>query len=179
MHCIKHSISQDVELIHSTDMQQAEAIESSLPASVLEVRLPLLLFNFTHNHYFLFKHSFLPWMAKTFLEPRVVIMALLIQPGPYIGGEESQYSVGNVLLSLGFQLHVGLFHDMGIVILLPVGGSVAEQLEYWTCNSEAQSSSPALTANWICFLQSQVQLLGHACDQPTSLPLAFRRYQSD
>ena len=79
-------------------------------------------------------------------------MAFLIQPGPCIGGEESQYSVGSVLLSLGFQLHVGLFHDMGIVILLPVGGSVAEQLEYWTCNSKAPSSSPALTANWICFL---------------------------
>ena len=53
-------------------------------------------------------------------------MALLIQPGPCIGGEESQYSVGSVLLSLGFQLHVGLFHDMGIVIVLHVGGSVAE-----------------------------------------------------
>ena len=30
------------------------------------------------------------------------------------------------------------------------GGSVAEWLERWTCNSEAQSSSPALTASWIC-----------------------------
>ena len=80
-------------------------------------------------------------------------MALLIQPGPYIGGEESQYSVGNVLLQCKFRVSVvGLFHDMGIVILLPVGGSVAEQLEYWTCNSEVPSSSPALTANWSCFL---------------------------
>lgn len=70
-------------------------------------------------------------MAKTFSEPRVVIMSLLIQPGPCIEGEESQYSVGSVLLSLGFQLHVGLFHDMGIVIVLQVGGSVAEQLKYW------------------------------------------------
>lgn len=58
-------------------------------------------------------------------------MALLIQSGPCIEGEESQYSVGSVLLSLGFQLHVGLFHDMGIVIVLQVGGSVAEQLKYW------------------------------------------------
>ena len=29
-------------------------------------------------------------------------------------------------------------------------GSVAEWLERWTCNPEAPSSSPALTANWIC-----------------------------
>ena len=30
------------------------------------------------------------------------------------------------------------------------GGSVAERLEHWTCNLEAPSSSPALTASWIC-----------------------------
>ena len=30
------------------------------------------------------------------------------------------------------------------------GGSMAEPLERWTCNSEAPSSSPALTASWIC-----------------------------
>ena len=29
------------------------------------------------------------------------------------------------------------------------GGSVAEWLERWTCNSEAPRSSPALTAGWI------------------------------
>ena len=28
--------------------------------------------------------------------------------------------------------------------------NVAELLEHWTCNLEAQSSSPALTAGWIC-----------------------------
>ena len=28
------------------------------------------------------------------------------------------------------------------------GGSVAEQLEHWTCNPEARGSSPALTVNW-------------------------------
>ena len=33
-----------------------------------------------------------------------------------------------------------------------LGGSVAEWLDRWTCNSEAQSSSPALTAIWICSL---------------------------
>ena len=30
------------------------------------------------------------------------------------------------------------------------GGSVAEPLERWTCNSEALRSSPTLTASWIC-----------------------------
>ena len=30
------------------------------------------------------------------------------------------------------------------------GGSVDERLERRTCNSEAPSSSPALTASWIC-----------------------------
>ena len=34
---------------------------------------------------------------------------------------------------------------------VPQGASLAEQLERWTCNSEALSSSPALTASWICF----------------------------
>ena len=29
-------------------------------------------------------------------------------------------------------------------------GSVSDRLERWTCNSEALSSSPALTASWIC-----------------------------
>ena len=28
--------------------------------------------------------------------------------------------------------------------------NVAERLERWTCNLEALSSSPALTASWIC-----------------------------
>ena len=28
--------------------------------------------------------------------------------------------------------------------------NVAELLEHWTCNLEALSSSPALTAGWIC-----------------------------
>ena len=31
-----------------------------------------------------------------------------------------------------------------------VGGSVAEWFERRTCNSEAPSSSPALTDSWIC-----------------------------
>ena len=34
---------------------------------------------------------------------------------------------------------------------VPQGASLAEQLERWTCNSEALSSSHALTASWICF----------------------------
>ena len=29
-------------------------------------------------------------------------------------------------------------------------GSMVERLERWTCNSETPSSSPALTASWIC-----------------------------
>ena len=33
---------------------------------------------------------------------------------------------------------------------IDIGGSVAEWLEHRTCNSEAPSSSPALTAGWIC-----------------------------
>ena len=43
------------------------------------------------------------------------------------------------------------------------GGSVAEWLERWTCNPEAPSSSSALTAYWICSLQSRVQIRDHAC----------------
>ena len=31
-----------------------------------------------------------------------------------------------------------------------MGGSVAERLERWTCNSEASIVSPAPTASWIC-----------------------------
>ena len=30
------------------------------------------------------------------------------------------------------------------------GGSVAEWLERWTCNSEVASSSRAMTDSWIC-----------------------------
>lgn len=30
------------------------------------------------------------------------------------------------------------------------GGSVAKRLERWTCNPETASSSPTLTASWIC-----------------------------
>ena len=44
---------------------------------------------------------------------------------------------------------------------------MAERLELcWTCNSEAQTLSPALTAGtagWICSRLSQVQILDHAC----------------
>ena len=41
---------------------------------------------------------------------------------------------------------------------------MAERLELcWTCNSEAPSLSPALTAGWICPRLSQVQILDHAC----------------
>ena len=44
-----------------------------------------------------------------------------------------------------------------------IGGNVAERFERWTCNPEALSSSPALTASWICSRWSRVQILGHAC----------------
>ena len=37
-----------------------------------------------------------------------------------------------------------------ISLFLPLGGSMAEWLERWTCKSEAPSSSPAVTASWIC-----------------------------
>ena len=44
------------------------------------------------------------------------------------------------------------------------GGSVAEPLERWTCNSEAPRSSPTLTASWInLFKVVPVQILDHAC----------------
>ena len=36
------------------------------------------------------------------------------------------------------------------------GGSVAERLERWTSNSQAQISSQALTASWICSWWSQI-----------------------
>ena len=51
-------------------------------------------------------------------------------------------------------------------------GSVDEQLEYWTCNSEASSSSHALTAGWICSRQSRGPILNHACKQPADFPPA-------
>ena len=35
-----------------------------------------------------------------------------------------------------------------------LGGSVAEQLECWTCNLEDPSLSPTLTTNWICFTEN-------------------------
>ena len=38
--------------------------------------------------------------------------------------------------------------------LLSLGGSVAERLECWTCNPEDPSSSPTLTASWICFTEN-------------------------
>ena len=41
---------------------------------------------------------------------------------------------------------------------------MAERLEPWTFNSEAPSSSPALTASWICSRASQDQILGHTCN---------------
>ena len=34
------------------------------------------------------------------------------------------------------------------------GGGVAERLECWTCNTEDPSSSPTLTASWICFTEN-------------------------
>ena len=49
------------------------------------------------------------------------------------------------------------------------GGGVAERLERWTCNSEAPSRSPVLTASWICSLWPRVQILDRACKQPTAL----------
>ena len=34
------------------------------------------------------------------------------------------------------------------------GGGVAERLECWTCNPKDPSSSPTLTASWICFTEN-------------------------
>ena len=42
-------------------------------------------------------------------------------------------------------------HIIAIINSLFIGGgSVAERLDRWTWNLEAQCSSPALTASWIC-----------------------------
>ena len=39
--------------------------------------------------------------------------------------------------------------------MLPIlEGGVAERSECWTCNPEDPSSSPALTASWICFTEN-------------------------
>ena len=43
------------------------------------------------------------------------------------------------------------------------GGSLAEQLWYWTFNPEVPSACPVLTASWICSWYSQVQILSKAC----------------
>ena len=58
------------------------------------------------------------------------------------------------------QLHVNCVHCddhffifITLIDLTPrphYGGIMAEQLEHWTCNLEATSSSPVLTASWIC-----------------------------
>jgi len=37
-----------------------------------------------------------------------------------------------------------------VVFGISLGGSVAEQLEHWTCNLEAPSSNSTQTAHWIC-----------------------------
>ena len=51
-----------------------------------------------------------------------------------------------------------------VEMLLVRGGSVAKQLGYCTCNWQALSSSPALTAaSWICSQWCRAQILGHAC----------------
>ena len=49
-------------------------------------------------------------------------------------------------------------HGNRLIYIVPVrkslrlfGGNVVEQFERRTCNSVAPSSSPALTASWICF----------------------------
>ena len=47
------------------------------------------------------------------------------------------------------------------------GGSVAEWLPRRTHNPAVPGSSPALATCWICVLSSRVQILGHACKQPT------------
>lgn len=51
-----------------------------------------------------------------------------------------------------------------VEMLLVRGASMAKQLGCCTCNWEALSSSPALTAvSWICFWWCRAQILGHAC----------------
>ena len=47
------------------------------------------------------------------------------------------------------------------------GGSVAEWSARRTCNPAVPGSSLALATCWICARSSQVQILGHACKQPT------------
>ena len=54
---------------------------------------------------------------------------------------------------------------------------MAERLERWTCDSEAPSSSPTLTASRIRSRSSRVQILGHVYlkkKYPTDLPPASR-----
>ena len=54
---------------------------------------------------------------------------------------------------------------------------MAERLERWTCNSEAASSSPSLTASGIRSRSSRVQILGHVYlkkEYPTDLHPASR-----
>ena len=57
------------------------------------------------------------------------------------------------LLVICHQLIIYYFqnvHCNSLSLNLIFGGSMAEWLEWWTCNPEAPSSSPALTANRIC-----------------------------
>jgi len=51
------------------------------------------------------------------------------------------------LSSYNFLTH----YKFALSTAVPQGASLTEQLERWTWNSEALSSSPTLTASWICF----------------------------
>ena len=53
------------------------------------------------------------------------------------------------------------------------GGSVAECSARRTRNPAVPGSSPALATCWICFRSFRVQILGHACKQPTSCLLTI------
>ena len=87
------------------------------------------------------------WMAKmfsSFLQKKKAF--------PSVGQDKP-----TLLTQLGNQ-------NTGFISSCPVShGKVAERLERRTCNFKTPSSSPALTASWICSRQSRVQILGHAC----------------
>ena len=50
---------------------------------------------------------------------------------------------------------------------ISAGGSVAEWSARRTRNPAVPGSNPALATCWICARSSRVQILGHACKQPT------------
>jgi len=66
------------------------------------------------------------------------------------GGVQSRAGMSSTMPDVSTTSAIVIFRDSSSLSSFLWGGSVDEQLERWTCNSEAPSSWPALTVSWIC-----------------------------